>query len=505
MKKQILFKWITFISLCFICPPSLSWGNPLGQAEEAKSKKAKSVQSRKAKPVQAIKKQESLIGPKKEKSKQVPVELMTSVKKAESQPATPKQSKSDIKTITNNEETSQPEAKEKQLSVEDAKVKEKNSAPTSTSPPTHSVITESKDLNSSTTLKLPVNSPPPFHCSDETWILGDASLNEGTIVSFNPAWDELLKNIARCEEYMLSKKSCLRVQGHYDNHPFSPDIVRVFGTQELAQVSRAQGRAQSVIKRLQALGLDDTLIISRNPPLKSTFRGVLIDMGVGCFRETSAVNSSRPSKEEIQKARKEEQERQEANIKIFIQEQELAKEKERQRLLAQKRSKPKSAHSFWTQIFLNGLYLNQHKDLFGMQTQGQFGWTYKTFYMKASGLVATMSHSLYQLSYGAQFGSGWHHSWVDLGFTLGHQRFTKTIEDPIGIKLDYLGLESQKCLWPNQKYSLCFRGLIAPLTHLSRQVSLEDQQLVRINTETSHPLLFELGVGFRYTFGKSNQ
>lgn len=105
---------------------------------------------------------------------------------------------------------------------------------------------------------------------------------ESESVSFDARWHPQLEQAAACLKQPEHARTCLRVQGHYDDKSFSAAVRTALGSERAAELHRARGRGETVMSELFALGVPPARIISVPPPTSPTFRGVLLTFDAEC-------------------------------------------------------------------------------------------------------------------------------------------------------------------------------------------------------------------------------
>ncbi len=354
-------------------------------------------------------------------------------------------------------------------------------------------VPESEASNESTTQSddaSPVTSSNMvngFDCDGKSWVLGEAGRARGATVTFNPRWQDMLEKIAGCKAQMIKQARCLRLQGHYDSYVFGRDVVRVFGTQEVAQMTRARSRAQTVEAHLETLGFPGALIVRRSPPAVSSFRGVLVDYEEDCFGAKQYVDAD-PIPEPV------------VEVVTIIEDVEPAAQSMPEPMLTPMK---KMTRDLWTQLDAGALYLDDRDGVAGLQTALHLGWTYRGLYVKVLGTMSGTNEELHRAGYGGQAGFGVHTPWTDLGIVAGIRNNARGLADPVGDQIQFVGVDAQQCVWRFGSFALCLREAYAPLTRMERQLALDNGALVRINSVTTQPMQFELAASIRYYFGEA--
>lgn len=322
-----------------------------------------------------------------------------------------------------------------------------------------------------------------FDCESAPWVLGEAGRSGGATVTFNPNWQTLIKKIAGCKAHMIKHARCLRLQGHYDSHVFSTDIVHVFGTQQVAQMVRARSRAQTVAAHLESLGFPEALVTTRQPPPESSFRGVLVDYEEDCFGAKQSIEPE-PTPEPV------------VEVVTVVEEVELSPEPTPTPI-------KKLTRDLWTQLDAGALYLDDRDGVIGLQTALHLGWTHRGLYIKVLGTMSGTNEELHRAGYGVQAGFGVHTPWTDLGVIAGIRNNARGLSDPVGDQIQFVGVDAQQCVWRHSSFALCVREAFAPLTRMQRKLDLDNGALVRINSVTTQPMQFELAASIRYYFGEA--
>ena len=145
--------------------------------------------------------------------------------------------------------------------------------------------------------------------------------------------------------------------------------------------------------------------------------------------------------------------------------------------------------------------LNEGTGIYGVQAALNIGWSFRSLYLKAAGMLSGADSELHRVGYGGQIGAGGHTSWSDVGVVAGIRNNAKSLNDPVGDELQFIGIDAQQCLAQVGQFAFCIREAIHPLTRLTRSLQMDNGTLVRINSVTTQPLQFELAVSLRYYFG----
>lgn len=104
-------------------------------------------------------------------------------------------------------------------------------------------------------------------------------------IHFSEQWRPLLLHARDCLGRPEHARSCLEVQGQYDERTFERAVTRALGSERAAQLHRARARAEAVLSELHALGVSAERLRHRPPPAAPTYRGASVTLVAGCMPE----------------------------------------------------------------------------------------------------------------------------------------------------------------------------------------------------------------------------
>ncbi len=128
-------------------------------------------------------------------------------------------------------------------------------------------------------------SETPTACTKGEWRLEGAPTESGADASFSAEWTRDLEQVAACMRRPELAKTCVTVQGRYDDMPFDGVVSQALGGETAAQILRARGRALRVLSWLYDAGVDPQRIQERPPPSNPSFRGVYVALLPRCLPE----------------------------------------------------------------------------------------------------------------------------------------------------------------------------------------------------------------------------
>ncbi len=111
---------------------------------------------------------------------------------------------------------------------------------------------------------------------------GAGRRSEDETAAFVESWRPSLEAAAACVRAPGAERSCIEVQGQYDEHTFDTAVARAMGGQRAAQIHRARGRSEAVVTELAEMGVPYDRIHHRPPPATATYRGVRVQVLVEC-------------------------------------------------------------------------------------------------------------------------------------------------------------------------------------------------------------------------------
>jgi hypothetical protein len=114
--------------------------------------------------------------------------------------------------------------------------------------------------------------------------LGGAAQRSGEEgATFVESWRPSLEAATACVRAAGAERTCVEVQGQYDDHTFDTAIARSMGGQRAAQIHRARGRSEAVVTELAEMGVPYDRIRHRPPPAQPTYRGVRVQLLRDCL------------------------------------------------------------------------------------------------------------------------------------------------------------------------------------------------------------------------------
>src|SRR5262245_30635270 len=131
--------------------------------------------------------------------------------------------------------------------------------------------------------------PPPECSTLELKLDGASAEYDAADTHFREEWRPQLATAQRCVQLPEHARSCLEVQGQYDERTFDQATTRALGSERAAQLQRARARAEAVLSELHALGIKAEQLRDRPPPTTPTYRGASITLVRDCIAAPTAA------------------------------------------------------------------------------------------------------------------------------------------------------------------------------------------------------------------------
>jgi hypothetical protein len=126
----------------------------------------------------------------------------------------------------------------------------------------------------------------PAECTTQELRLQGASAEyDAPDTHFRDEWRPALEAARACLARPEHARSCLEVQGQYDERGFDKAVTRALGSERAAQLYRARARGEAVLSELHASGVGSERLRHRPPPTAPTYRGASIMLVADCLPE----------------------------------------------------------------------------------------------------------------------------------------------------------------------------------------------------------------------------
>lgn len=311
-------------------------------------------------------------------------------------------------------------------------------------------------------------------CSTRELHLDGASAQYGADEThFREEWRPELETARACLERDEHARSCIEIQGQYDELTFDVSVARALGSERAAQLHRARARGEAVLSELHALGVGAERLRERPPPTGPTYRGVSITLVARCLPEP--VSAELPSWASSPEA--------------------IASELEQRGLLQESVPPPQPSppqpspphptpppetptDALWLAAALDlGVMLGEPTPFVLGGPQVGAGWTGEHAY--ARGFVGLSLGYLPEQRMAVEYGlSGGYRalSWLDFGLLLGHRVASRALFEPWISQSWRVGLESSQRVWESGEWSFWLTEVVTPLGgRLDRAVIVQDR------------------------------
>lgn len=338
----------------------------------------------------------------------------------------------------------------------------------------------------------------PSTCGEGVWRLTHRGGAEDD-ATFSEEWVPPLRQVVGCAGLVEMRNACVLVQGHYDEEPFMPLIVRVFGSLQAAQMVRAGGRAARVVAWLYGERVAGDQLRRIPAPPRPTFRGVEVVVVPNCMPGPAVVGRAEGAAGLVGRS---------GNFGW--------RTTADGRLLAEAPAVAPAVASEagvfpfgrpWIGIAVgaDGLDLSPD-DVFAGAVGLELGWLWDPAYARVAGGLTVGSSLGQSRGVEATLGVGWAPlSWLQIGPVAGYRATSSAFFSPLIESAWWVGLEAAQCTEPfSAALSVCLNASFAPFGGRSRRaVEGEDGRLFYLSPDhsaerTEDTMRFALGLSLRH-------
>jgi len=337
-------------------------------------------------------------------------------------------------------------------------------------------------------------------CVKNSWKMKGADLDHSGEASYRKKWTPTLEHISACFKKTRTNRTCIRVQGQYDDVKFPANVVATFGSQEAAQRARAKARSAMVVSKLQEFKVHPESILEIAPLPTVTYRGVSVEFVNDCLSLTT--NESVNVSNEIDTSKL-------ASVVAAKVDTDAIADAVVQKLVKKHTIKnTKSDTVSFNKFFLGtGVYSTfvmvdsddrSEKDFLYMPKIGA-GWHSKFLYGKlSSGFgMGHSGHYRYAADVDIHFGY-YRNPLLQFGVTSG-MRYAWSKEMKSYLQRSwYIGIEGTHCFNIQSNLKVCAYEMIAPLGNATSRLEYDNGNLYKINERDDSLIRFDIGATVRY-------
>lgn len=307
----------------------------------------------------------------------------------------------------------------------------------------------------------------PEACKGGAWQLKGAPQDSEEDASFNADWVRDLDEVATCLKDERLARTCVMVQGRYDEAPFVGPVGKALGGQTAAQTLRARGRALRVLSWLYDAGVPPARIRERPPPSQPSWRGVLVELLVGCVppKPEPVIIAAQPDMEQVRAVVREALAEQPAGEKTQLIHVELPP------------PPPDTPGPWWLSagVGVGGLFADGADNVATGLTRIGAGWTGQHTYAQLHGGLTFGSETGQSRGWETGLGLGWHAlHWLDVGARAGHRVSGADFTEPWADQAWFGGVESAQCQTMVAGLDLCVEELVGGGWWTQRAVEVGD-------------------------------
>ncbi len=309
---------------------------------------------------------------------------------------------------------------------------------------------------------------------------------------FREEWRPALTAAKDCLGREEHARSCLEVQGQYDELTFDASVTRALGSERAAQLHRARARGEAVLSELHTLGVGAERLRQRPPPTGPTYRGVSITLVPQCLPEP--VPADLPAWASSPEA--------------------IASELEQRGLLRAPDPPPspppplfqpppsvpvRQTSGLWLDVGLDaGVMLGKPSPFVLGGPHAGLGWASRYAYVR--GLVALSLGYLVEQRLGVEYGvTGGYRGlpWLEVGVLLGHRIASRALFEPWLSQSWRVGVESSQRVWVLEHWSVWLTEAVAPIGGRLDRAMVVQGRVFDINDQRNYAPRLDLSVSVR--------